>query len=261
MYLSVGTRPDITFYVSQLSQYSKDPKVIHLTALKRIYRYLKGTKSYKLCFVRIRGKIEVFTDASWSSTKDSKSFSGYLTKLGSLLLSWKSQKQPLVALSTCEAELMAICEGTKELKWFMNFLSEIGHQSCVEIPLVLKTDNEVSKGNLRISFVNSEAQEADLLTKRLPGDRIQRLLKVAHIQPHLELVEIVSDREVLSVRARAVWTWLIIQQGESEVLILHVLREVPEVPPVAAEQQGKDRLRVCHRFSREKSLSQVQPVI
>ncbi|UYV70659.1 hypothetical protein LAZ67_8000192, partial [Cordylochernes scorpioides] len=204
MYLSVGTRPDITFYVSQLSQYNKDPKVIHLTALKRIYRYLKGTKSYKLCFDRIRGKIEVFTDASWSSTKDSKSFSGYLTKLGSSLLSWKSQKQPLVALSTCEAELMAICEGTKELKWFMNFLSEIGHQSCVEIPLVLKTDSksaidwikgtshhcrtkhinrkyffvkdEVSKGNLRISFVNSEAQEADLLTKRLPGDRIQRLL-------------------------------------------------------------------------------------
>ncbi|UYV72454.1 hypothetical protein LAZ67_9003209 [Cordylochernes scorpioides] len=99
---------------------------------------------------------------------------------------------------------MAICEDTKELKWFMNFLSEIGHQSCVEIPLVLKTDSksaidcikgtshhcrtkhinikyffvkdEVSKGNLRISFVNSEVQETDLLTKRLPGDIIQKLL-------------------------------------------------------------------------------------
>ncbi|UYV77448.1 hypothetical protein LAZ67_15001048 [Cordylochernes scorpioides] len=164
MYQSVGTRPDIRFYVRQLSQYNKDPKVIHLTALKRIYRY----------------------------------------SLGSSLLSWKSQKQSLVALSTCEAELMAICEGTEGMKWFMNFLSEIGQQSCVGIPLVLKTDSnsaidlikgtshhcrtehinrkyffvkdEVSKGNLRISFINSESREADIFTKRLPEDRIQRLL-------------------------------------------------------------------------------------
>ncbi|UYV84241.1 hypothetical protein LAZ67_X001641 [Cordylochernes scorpioides] len=85
---------------------------------------------------------------------DSKSFLGYLTDLGSSLLSWKSQKQPLVALSTRKAK--SICEGTKELKWFMKFFSEIAQQSCVEIPLFLKIDSKSAIDIDRVECINVE---------------------------------------------------------------------------------------------------------
>lgn len=195
MYLSTGTRPDITFHVNSLSQYNKNPKQVHLTAVKRIYRYLKGTKNLKLTYPRNDGKLNIFTDASWNSTIDARSFSGCLVKLGDCLIHWKYQKQNIVALSTCEAELLSICEGTRELIWFTTFLSELQFDRYIEIPIILYTDSksaidwvqgnsstartkhlgrkyhfvkeEVKKGNVKLQFTATDDMQADILTKSL----------------------------------------------------------------------------------------------
>ncbi|UYV84441.1 hypothetical protein LAZ67_X002182 [Cordylochernes scorpioides] len=112
MYLSTGTRPDISFNVSNLSQYSNDPREIHLTGVKRIYRYLKGTGNNK----SKDNNITISTDASWCTTRDAKSYSGYTVKHGNNLINWRNRKQNLVALSTCEGEPISICEGLLTFK-------------------------------------------------------------------------------------------------------------------------------------------------
>ncbi|UYV70259.1 hypothetical protein LAZ67_7002299, partial [Cordylochernes scorpioides] len=142
MYLSTGTRPDISFNVSNLSQYSNDPREIHLTGVKRIYRYLKGTRNKMLAYKSKDNNITISTDASWCTTRDAKSYSGYTVKLGDNLINWRSRKQNLVALSTCEAELISICEGISEVLWLKGLLEELCEN--LTFPITLKSDSQAA---------------------------------------------------------------------------------------------------------------------
>lgn len=81
MYVATGTRPDIMYAISALSQFSKCPKQIHTTVIKRVYRYLKGMKS--LFYKKSNTNLYLSTDVSWDSTQDARSFSGYILRLGS----------------------------------------------------------------------------------------------------------------------------------------------------------------------------------
>ena len=110
MYVATGTRPDIMYTISALSQFSNCPKQIHITAIKRVYRYLKGTKNCSLVYKRSSTNLRLSTDASWDSTQDARSFSGYVSRLGSNTIAWRSIKQKSVVLSTCEAEIIPICK-------------------------------------------------------------------------------------------------------------------------------------------------------
>lgn len=85
------------------------------TALKRVLRYIKGTKSFKIVFGPTNGKLVGYCDSDWAGdAEDHRSTSGYIFTLGGAPISWKTRKQPTVALSSCEAENMALTEATKE---------------------------------------------------------------------------------------------------------------------------------------------------
>lgn len=75
-----------------------------MMALKRVFKYLKGKPKYRLRYSRREENVCISTDASWDTTIDAKSYSGYVVRLGDAIIGWKSQKQNLVALFTCEAE-------------------------------------------------------------------------------------------------------------------------------------------------------------
>lgn len=195
MHLARATRPDVAHIASKLLQYNRTPRKIHLTAAKRVYRYLKGTIDYKLIYSRNVGPLTISTDASWDSTEDSKSFSGLTVKLGDCLVHWESKKQNVVALSTLDAELMALCEGIKEFKWWTSLLTEIGLKDYIILPIKIYTDSkavidtcnqtgynaktkhicrklhfakeEVTKGNVKLIFTPTDKMEADILTKCL----------------------------------------------------------------------------------------------
>ncbi|UYV76806.1 hypothetical protein LAZ67_14002076, partial [Cordylochernes scorpioides] len=202
MYLATGTRPDISFNVSNLSRFCNDAREVHLTEVKRIYRYLNGTRDKMLRYKPSENSILVSTDASWCSTSDAKSYSGYTVKLGNNLISWRSKKQSLVALSTCEAELISICEGICEVKWIKGLLEELCKDA--NFPTTLKTDSQsaikwiksekitsrtkhinrklyfvkdaVEEGTIDLEFVRSDEMEADLLTKSLPKEKLKNCI-------------------------------------------------------------------------------------
>lgn len=110
-YLSVTTRPDISYTISKLGQFNNCYGIEHWKAAKRVLRYLKGTADSGIIFKKQLGPVEGFVDADWGGClEDRKSQTGYLFMLGGGPISWDSRKQKTVALSTTEAEYMAMAE-------------------------------------------------------------------------------------------------------------------------------------------------------
>ena len=108
-YAAGGTRPDIAYAVSTVAKYCHQPSELHMTAAKRILRYLKQTKDHNLTYVRNSPEAIVgYSDADWAGdVQDRRSTSGNVFLLGGGAITWSNHKQSSVALSTVEAEYMA----------------------------------------------------------------------------------------------------------------------------------------------------------
>ncbi|UYV60366.1 hypothetical protein LAZ67_1000955 [Cordylochernes scorpioides] len=228
MFLAVNTRPDIAYITSKLSQYSRQPKQMHWTAIKRVMRYLRGTIDLGVKFERGKtGILKSYTDASWSTTHDGKSYGGYVLKLGEATIDWKSSKQPLVALSTMEAEMIAACESCCQIKWIINLLRELGEWNFMEKPTAIYTDSQSlinwissPKQSNRCRHINrkyhflrdcyesrdicllykpSQDLEADIFTKDLSRDQMKK---------HLESLSIVGIKPKKDIKGGSVEGWL-----------------------------------------------------
>ena len=106
-----NTRPDLSFNVGVVSRYMQDPKVSHLLAVKRIMRYLHGTEHFGVLLSKGNEELIGYSDADWCGDKtDQRSTAGYVFFLGKTPISWSSTKEPVVALSSCEAEYIAASE-------------------------------------------------------------------------------------------------------------------------------------------------------
>lgn len=127
IYIMTSTRPDLSWVVSKLSQHLAQPKQQHWKTAKQVLRYLKGTIEHELCYKQSDPglKLEGYSDADWASDQtDRRSTTGYcfsLTKEGPVI-SWKSRKRPTVALSTCEAEYMALAATVQESMYLVQLL-------------------------------------------------------------------------------------------------------------------------------------------
>ena len=150
MYAMLGTRPDLAFAVSTLSQHCINPNSQHAQAVQRVLRYLKKTLDYGITYGGIPNpaikeainqdkalhkllKKDLtgitafgFTDSDWAGDKSTRrSTSGYLYNLYEGAISWKSAKQPIVATSSTEAEYIACTEAAKEGLWLQRIMAEI----------------------------------------------------------------------------------------------------------------------------------------
>jgi hypothetical protein len=142
MYSAVSCRPDIAYQVQLLARSMQAPRMRHMTAAKRVLRYLAGTKEVGLAFGSRNGdkvadsrgrdngiSLDVccFADADWANCPvERKSVYGWVAKVNGNPISWASKKQRTVAQSTCEAELYAEAEGIKEVLWLRGMLKELG---------------------------------------------------------------------------------------------------------------------------------------
>jgi len=181
IYLSVHTRPDLSFALSCLSQFNSDPRVMHMSALKRILRYLKGTIDYCLEFGRKNqtNRIECEADASWYRTQDAKSFTEILIYRNGDLIHWRSKKQSMIALSLTESELEAILEDVKEIVWISRLLREIGLSEKMTREVKYDNLNAVRLANGRNFKTKSKLmnRKCHFIREAVKGERIH----VSHV--------------------------------------------------------------------------------
>ncbi|WVZ54421.1 hypothetical protein U9M48_005215 [Paspalum notatum var. saurae] len=192
------TRPDITYAVQQVCLHMHDPREPHLTAVKRILRYLQGTADLGLSLERtaLPSSLTVYTDADWAGCPDTRrSTSGYAVFLGANLVSWSSKRQPTVSRSSAEAEYRAVANGVAEASWLRQLLQELGHPLqratlvyCDNVSAVYLSTNpvqhqrtkhieidlhfvreRVAAGAVRVLHVPTSSQFADIFTKGLPS--------------------------------------------------------------------------------------------
>lgn len=119
IYLSINTRPDITYIVNLLAQHNANPKPRHFATAKHVLHYLAGTQNLHLHY---RGEaadneLHAYIDASWASEIGRRSVSGYTWFYNGRLISHVSKKQTAVALSSVEAEHMAATHVVQEGLW------------------------------------------------------------------------------------------------------------------------------------------------
>ena len=138
-YLTI-TRPDISFAVSVLSQFMKDPRLPHWEAVIQIVRYLKAHPGRGLLY-KSNGHlwVEACIDADWAgSPSDRKSTTKYCAFLGGNLITWRSKKQIVVARSSAKAEYRAMAHTSCELMWINHLFEEL--RFIVKLPMTMHCD-------------------------------------------------------------------------------------------------------------------------
>ena len=135
MYAMVCTRPDIVHAVGVVSKFMSRPRKQHWEAVKWILRYLKGSSDTSLYFTGASLKLQGYVDADFAGDIDSrKSTTGFVFTLGGTAISWASNLQKIVTLSTTEAQYIATTEVGKEMTWLHDFLDELGKKQEMGIP-------------------------------------------------------------------------------------------------------------------------------
>jgi hypothetical protein len=184
MYLAIHTRPDIAFAVNQASRFLSNPGKAHWVAVKKIMAYLNHTTNHGLTFLANTDgapTIEGFSDADWATDKDDRrSYSGYAFFVYGNIVSWRSKKQPTVALSTCEAELIALCLAMKEALFLRGIMIEMGLLDNNEsVPI-----HEDNQGALAIA--NDDSRSRSERTKHID-------IKYFRVQEEVQLGKIAID--------------------------------------------------------------------
>ena len=128
--LCIATRPDLSSAVGVLNQFMNNPRLHHVKGVKRVLRYIKGTLHYGICFDKSSDadfKLYGFSDADWASDVNMrKSTSGYICRIGGATIVWKSKRQSIAALSSTEAEYVALSSATQDIVWLRSLLAAMG---------------------------------------------------------------------------------------------------------------------------------------
>ncbi|XP_055528098.1 uncharacterized protein LOC129720636 [Wyeomyia smithii] len=141
LYIAVNTRPDIAIATSILGRRVSNPTNADWIEAKKVLRYLKGTIDHELHLGNNDTKqiLEGFVDADWAGeVKNRKSNTGFLFKFGGLI-GWSCRKQTYVALSSTEAEYVALAECLQELQWLLKLINDVGE--TLDLPILIHEDN------------------------------------------------------------------------------------------------------------------------
>ncbi|GJX15547.1 copia protein [Tanacetum coccineum] len=202
-------RPDIVFAVCMCARYQAKPTDKHLHAIKRIFRYLKGTIHMGLWYPKDSGfTLKAFADADYAGCQDTRtSTSGSAQFLGDRLVSWYSKKQKSTAISTTEAEYIALSGCCAQVLWMRSQLSDYGFV-LNKIPLYCDNQSaialccnsiqhsrskhvdirhhfikeQVERRVVELYFVETKYQLADFFTKALPKECFKTILQLLGIK-------------------------------------------------------------------------------
>ncbi|GAA0139391.1 transmembrane signal receptor [Lithospermum erythrorhizon] len=207
MYLT-ATRPDLMYVTCLMSKYTARPTEMHMQVAKRALRYLKGTTQLGIHYQRtneMKGELAAYTDSDYAGDSDDRrSTSGYVFLIGSGSIAWSSKKQPIVTLSTTEAEYVAASYCVCQALWMKRILEEIGCRNldCINIKCDNSSAIKLSKnpvmhgrskhidvryhflrdlskeGKVMLEHCGTEDQIADIMTKPL---KLEAFLKLRNL--------------------------------------------------------------------------------
>ncbi|GJX88827.1 retrovirus-related pol polyprotein from transposon TNT 1-94 [Tanacetum coccineum] len=203
MYLT-ASRPDLVFAICMCARYQAKPTKKHFEAIKRVFRYLKGTINMGLWYPKDNAiSLTAYADADHAGCQiQERKFSGSAQFLGDRLVSWSSKKQRSMAISTTEAEYIAMSGCCAQILWMRSQLKDYGFDfnkiplycdnksaialccNNVHATLALKhrqtatfhREEQVENRVVELYFVETNYQLADILTKALPRERFEFLL-------------------------------------------------------------------------------------
>lgn len=135
LFLVQGTRPDLAFALSSVSRFNDKHDESHWAAVKRIMRYVKGTIGYRLIYHGDSlAPIYGYVDADWANDADERrSFSGYAFLLAGAAVTWSCKRQSTVAVSSTEAEYVAMAFAAKEALWLVRVIRQFEKLECITI--------------------------------------------------------------------------------------------------------------------------------
>ena len=213
-HLAVFSRPDITFTVSKLSKYNADPTTVHFKAALHVLQYLKSTRNYCLVYYRSTTvpiiDILGFSDSDFTSDEDDrKSYTGYVFLICGGAVSWSTHKQSTVALSSMEAEYMALSDAAREALARKQLFCELQIPSGQQ-PVTILSDSQsaldisenpakyrqakhidvryhairhyIHDYKIKVDYIPTEHQPADLFTKALGPMKHQRFCQLIGLQ-------------------------------------------------------------------------------
>jgi hypothetical protein len=201
MYVAIGTQPDIAYPVSTFTHFMLKSKHIHWEAGNRVLRYLISSKSLVLTFGLDDTRLAAYTDSDHTSHVDRHSVSGNIFLYDSTAIAWSSHKQPLIALSSTEAKYIATASTACEITWLREVVGELSHLSPSPTPLYCDNQSAIAlaksglmnartkhidlryhyvcdtieTGLISLSYVHTNEQVANALTKVLPCVKLEHL--------------------------------------------------------------------------------------
>jgi len=219
LYLAMGSRPNIMYAVVCLSRFTTGPAKEHLEAPKYLYRYLNGTADYCIHYdsKSLKGLVG-FSDSDWagldvdiidqhSRNLRRRSITGNIFSLAGGPITWHSHTQKTIALSSTEAEYMALSDASRQAVWLKSLLLEIGFNTG---PVTLAGDNQGSifiaqnsvterrskhidiryhyvrekilDGEVELRFIPGTENPADILTKSLAREKFESTLKLTGLK-------------------------------------------------------------------------------
>ena len=203
MYSMIGTRPDLAFAIGLVSRFMGKPGAIHWEAVKWLLRYIKGSQNLSLVYTKGKDlNIIGYCDSDHGGDLDKqRSTSGYVFTVGGNTISWKSCLQSVVALSSTEAEFIALTEAVKEAIWVKGLLEDIGFQQdkvqvwsdsqsaiCLSKNSVFHERTKhmarkraflseiIEKGEIEVVKIHTSINPADMLTKCIPVKNFESAL-------------------------------------------------------------------------------------
>jgi hypothetical protein len=210
MYLMVGTRPDLAYFMREVSQFLSNPGKEHWNAVVRGLKYLHGTRDYGIVLGGTRAEppghlandLFAYSDSDYASCHDTRrSIGGYVTMLGQSPISWLSRKHHTVVLSTTEAEYIALCHCMQEMIFLKSLLKELSfnttqpstiyedNQSCIKLAYNPElhgrskhihiryhfVQEKVERKEFAIAYCNTKEMCADIFTKALSKPQFSKL--------------------------------------------------------------------------------------
>ena len=210
-YISLISRPDITYAVNALARYSEKPRAVHWNSAKRIMRYLKATIDFSITYGGKSANNELigYCDSDWAGEVDQRrSTSGNVFLLNNGPVAWGSRLQKTSALSVAEAEYMSLTEALCECLWLRPLLASLGIEQTGPTPIYVdnraaialsrnpefhkrtkhvgakyhRVRQEQLNGIVTVNYVPTDDNVSDMMTKAVTSKTLERNLRLANIR-------------------------------------------------------------------------------